>query len=808
MDQRARGSVWALSIAAVLGVSGAACALPADGAGPDGRADASSLVPRDYRDAVGKRMAAAGANRSEINESIAACPEGQREGMAFLLANMPETDLASLSSEFLLKNVSLAYEAREKHPWAKGVPKEIFLDAVLPYANVNEKRDDWRGDFVARFAPAVKDCKTATEAAQLLNREVFKALGVKYHATKRIKPDQSPYESKEIGYSSCTGLSIILADACRAVGIPARVVGTPQWADDSGNHTWVEFWDGQWWYLGAAEPGPVNETWFSAKAAKADGTDPHKRIYAASFRKTEMPFEMIWSPRRDISAVDVSSYYVHRQKLGVSTVDADGKPAPATIRLVEGGRIVGQAEGATAKFEVGAGEEYVVRAESEGLLAEARVNLPAHADASETLRFGAAREVLGSADTSAGDPPASPTPPTAAASPANSETIASLKAWLARPRAERGSLSDQTFAGAPLSKEDAAAAQKLLWDDHAERIRAEREAEWSGKEIEAAGKKMKFLSRTFGEKPASGWNLYISMHGGGNAAPEVNDSQWKNQIKLYQPKNSLYIAPRAPTNTWNLWHEAHIDALFDRMIEDAIVLEGVDPNHVYIMGYSAGGDGVYQLAPRMADRLAAASMMAGHPNDASPLGLRNIGFTIHVGALDNGYDRNKVAEKWKGLLDDLRKDDPKGYAHEVQLHEGRSHWMNLEDKVAVDWMAKFTRDPLPERVVWKQSSVTHDQFYWLAMPKGEAKKDQLVVATRAGQRIEIEKAEGVKTITILLNDKMVDLDQPVIVAANGKTIFEGKATRTIGSLSATLDERGDPMLVFPARVTVEIGAKP
>ena len=61
------------------------------------------------------------------------------------------------------------------------------------------------------------------------------------------------------------------------------------------------------------------------------------------------------------------------------------------------------------------------------------------------------------------------------------------------------------------------------------------------------------------------------------------------------------------------------------------MLGDVDPNRVYIMGYSAGGDGVYQLAPRMADRWAAAAMMAGHPNDASPLGLRNItGFNHHT----------------------------------------------------------------------------------------------------------------------------------------------------------------------------------
>lgn len=106
----------------------------------------------------------------------------------------------------------------------------------------------------------------------------------------------------------------------------------------------------------------------------------------------------------------------------------------------------------------------------------------------------------------------------------------------------------------------------------------------------------------------------------------MNDEQWENQIKLYQPADSLYIAPHAPTDTWNLWHEDHIDPLFDRLIQDAIVLADVNPNRVYFMGYSAGGDGVYQLAPRMADRLAAASMMAGHPNDASPLGLRNIDF--------------------------------------------------------------------------------------------------------------------------------------------------------------------------------------
>ena len=214
----------------------------------------------------------------------------------------------------------------------------------------------------------------------------------------------------------------------------------------------------------------------------------------------------------------------------------------------------------------------------------------------------------------------------------------------------------------PLTKAQAGRARELLWDDHVAFIRAMRGQEWGQKAITIGAHTLKFLDRHFGAKPKDGWNLYLSLHGGGNAPAGLNDRQWQNQIRLYQPKDSLYIAPRAPTNNWDLWHEAHIDALFDRLLEDAFVLGEVNPNRVYIMGYSAGGDGVYQLAPRMADRWAAASMMAGHPNDASPLGLRNIGFTIHVGALDDGFNRNKVAVEWGQKLDLLQQADPAGYA--------------------------------------------------------------------------------------------------------------------------------------------------
>ena len=37
----------------------------------------------------------------------------------------------------------------------------------------------------------------------------------------------------ETGVATCTGLSILLVDACRSVGVPARIAGTPLWSNNS-----------------------------------------------------------------------------------------------------------------------------------------------------------------------------------------------------------------------------------------------------------------------------------------------------------------------------------------------------------------------------------------------------------------------------------------------------------------------------------------------------------------------------------------------------------------------------------------------
>lgn len=391
----------------------------------------------------------------------------------------------------------------------------------------------------------------------------------------------------------------------------------------------------------------------------------------------------------------------------------------------------------------------------------------------------------------------------AADAPASAAALKAFQAALTGAKS-LDELTTKDFATVPLTKDDAAKAKDALWQAHVARIQKERAEEMKAKVLKHDKLEMPFAFKTFGKKPEKGWSLWISMHGGGGAPPKVNDGQWENQKRLYTLEEGIYLAPRAPTNTWNLWHEGHIDPLFTRLIENMIVLEGVDPNRVYLMGYSAGGDGVYQLAPRMADQFAAAAMMAGHPNGVPLLSLRNLPFALQVGGNDAAYNRNKVAQEYGDQLAKLHKDDPKGYEHFVKIHEGKPHWMNLEDKVALPWMAKFRRNTVPERIVWKQSGALHDRFYWLAVPLKEAKGGSLVVAERQGQTITVQKVEQISTLTVRLDERLADLEKPIVVKYNGKTLHEGTASRTIKTLLQTLQGRGDPDMLFPAEVTVTI----
>lgn len=756
--------------------------------------------------AIETQLELAGENAKQLRLALEQTPADEQPGMRFLIEHMPQRDLKTLSADFLRENVKYAYRAWRESPWQASIDEAMFFNYILPYANVNESRDRWRKAFFNRFRDLAADAKSPGEAAVVLNQKLFPLAGVKY-STKRRRADQGPNETLESGLASCTGLSVLLIDACRTVGVPARFVGTPMWSDRSGNHSWIEVWDDGWKFTGAAEPtgDQLNQGWFTGKASNAQADHPRLAIYAVSYKRTPLKFPCSWDRRIDyLSAINVTSRYTasHQQLPAGSTLAMFRVVDPQSNERQTCGLTVRDSAGESlfsgttndesydandhAQAVLKLGQSYVVELKADGHAAQQTIT-PAKQDQLFTFAPPPGKQPRGEERT---------------AEFSTAGAINALQQYLSQPIGEREPLAKQKFASASLTPQQVAEARKLLWDDHAAQVKSEYGQAFENRQLALGEREMPFFYKTFGEKPEGGHSLYISMHGGGGAPARVNDRQWENQKRLYEPSEGVYVAPRAPTNTWNLWHEPHIDQFFEQLIAAMVVMEGVNPNRVYLMGYSAGGDGVFQLAPRMADRWAACAMMAGHPNDASPLNLRNIGFTLFMGGRDAAYNRNKKAAEWKQQLAELEQANPTAYRHLVTIYPDKGHWMDGEDKSALAWMADFQRDPTPKHVVWKQDDVLRNTFYWLATD--DPQRGAEVTAKVDGQTIALTSSVP-QELKLRLDDRLLDLDKPVrVVDASGNELTAAQLPRTLATLAATMQETGDRELAFAAEVEVEL----
>lgn len=247
-----------------------------------------------------------------------------------------------LVSNPLLAQTALAQRHAEclADAYAKGNRWEKLSDVLLkeyvyPLTSLGEDEVDWLPVLRPLAQELTASAKTPLEAAMALNKEMWKRIGVIY-STKREKANQDPLHSMRLGLASCSGLSILLVDACRSIGIPARVVGCV-WRLKPGNHSWVEIWsEGEWYPLGAFEDCPPDQLWFLPDAAAAKEKSVRYAIYAACATPGTAVFYG-WG----VPAVNVTSRYVKKLE-GVESahvffaIERDGERV--SMPIVVGGK--------------------------------------------------------------------------------------------------------------------------------------------------------------------------------------------------------------------------------------------------------------------------------------------------------------------------------------------------------------------------------------------------------------------------------------------------------------------------------------
>merc|ERR1740117_1394461 len=217
----------------------------------------------------------------------------------WLLEHMPEFDKSFLppsvsvhGASMFDDNIVFALMADQANHFAS------TLSYILPYATFHEARTNWRPLLFAKFFALVENATSTHEAMAILasppwsssQAPAFTAwtehqwpsyplkTPTKDTYSVRWSSSTSPpvtgvFDFAAYGYGSCTAWSTLLTYVARAVGIPARQVGTPCWntgefaglatnnpnvsscwqggkGNDVGgkylnNHNWVEYWSSE-----------------------------------------------------------------------------------------------------------------------------------------------------------------------------------------------------------------------------------------------------------------------------------------------------------------------------------------------------------------------------------------------------------------------------------------------------------------------------------------------------------------------------------------------------------------------------------
>lgn len=387
--------------------------------------------------------------------------------------------------------------------------------------------------------------------------------------------------------------------------------------------------------------------------------------------------------------------------------------------------------------------------------------------------------------------------------------------------------------------EELAEARKRCWEEYLASMHSNTKEleEYSARRLTFGDAVMRFFLTKKGKPGPDGYPVYIALHGGGGCpAPELNDSQWRHQQTYYfdSVSDGICVAPRGIRDTWNTHFNEESYPLYDRLIADLIAYEQADPNRIYLLGFSAGGDGVYGITPYMPDRFAAANMSAGHPNSQDLTNLYRLPIELQVGENDLAYDRNRMTARYGVYLDRLAAKYGGGFEHRVLIHSGKPHnfrdnepsripqtvladyraWLRdgCEDTVAVnsnaiDYVNCYSRNPLPGRLVWnlgvRASFREVRSFYWLQAKASAAAGHVIASYNSEENSVTVEELTANGSVSILISEEMLDVFAPITIhyPDHTETVTVAPSLENIRQSTA---ERGDPAYQFCACVPLNM----
>jgi len=310
------------------------------------------------------------------------------------------------------------------------------------------------------------------------------------------------------------------------------------------------------------------------------------------------------------------------------------------------------------------------------------------------------------------------------------------------------------------------------------------------------------------EKPTP---LVISLHGHG----------WFDWWRPYQGhpapqhiEGAIAVSPHG-RGSMDFMFLGEVDVL--ECLEDVKFFYNIDPNRVYIYGFSMGGTGTWHMATHYPDLFAAAAPAAGNTDhtvwekewkwtgvEASPLkAMRDFARaqTSPITYAENMLNLPVLAEH--GTADPIV---PVGHTQnmmkrlaaigntQTEYHEfagGHGGFTNVRED---EWLLKKRRNPFPDRVLFKTDRLRYEGAYWVRIGGlSEPLQFGLVDARRTGKREFELKTTNLTSLRLVFSEPYVSPGEvkvwidgqrirtswngaPLSFARHGSMWFEGEET--------------------------------
>ena len=342
--------------------------------------------------------------------------------------------------------------------------------------------------------------------------------------------------------------------------------------------------------------------------------------------------------------------------------------------------------------------------------------------------------------------------------------------------------------------------------------------------------------------PTKAWPLIITLHGSGANAP--GQMAVTRQMLGRRAEQFILAAPQ-DLGPLNFTDEDAVVGQPRRLLVELRHRYHIDPDRVYFTGYSLGGHNTWMAGVMHADCFAGLMPLAtpmqvigqGMIDDDLLANLNNVPILFCWGARDNlgpdgkAHPQGGNAAMNKQIAGIMRRLKIKGFDGVERPETGHlgvappanklSKWLDRKRPRWPKRVHQTFRLPEQSRAYWVEAEGLQGEPLSLTLkipgakpgedPREAQRKFLLgrlgcIEASVEGQTITLQTRRSTY-VALLLSDDLIDLDQPVTIVRNKKTVYTGPVPRDLSVMLRESAESWDFARLPSARVIVPVGGK-